>query len=83
MTTFKKSRSKKNEHLTSPTDFQIYSKGKNLHDFTQHRLATLIKKTHNETVLSQLVTLLDDYLANRVAVAWRRGEPMFIKIVKG
>ncbi len=67
------------------TDFQIYSgktSAKNVIDFTERKLiayALSVKDVQQKLVLAALVV---DYRAGRMAIAWRRGLPVPIKVTK-
>jgi hypothetical protein len=69
--------------VNQTTDFQLYSNFTGTLDFTYYKLLSLIKRCTNPVTTEKLVTVYEDYRAGRVAVAWRRGEPTFIRIVKG
>jgi hypothetical protein len=52
-------------------------------DFTEHKLAKYIGGINEPQEMEKLNLLLQDYLDGKVAVAWNKGEPISIPIVKG
>lgn len=52
-------------------------------DFTEHKLAKHIETIDDPIEIQKLNNLLQDYLSGKVAVAWNKGEPVSINIVKG
>ena len=76
--------------LTESTEFQLHSSQQAIFngykdkiiDFTEHKLmkyAALIKDPQQQSVLMSLIA---DYKAGRVAVAWKRGTPIYLKVAK-
>lgn len=56
---------------------------KNIVDYTEHKLiryATNVQDPQQKLVLMALIT---DYRAGQVAVAWRRGQPVYIRVTHG
>jgi hypothetical protein len=51
-------------------------------DFTEYRLKKYIKGTDDTQQKLTLVTLLKDYISGHVAVAWKKGHPIWIKVSK-
>jgi hypothetical protein len=72
------------------TDFQLHKSQqaifggimKSIVDFTERKLNKCIEETTDENQKSLLVNLLKEYVAGKVAVAWRRGRPVWIKVTK-
>jgi len=72
------------------TDFQMHKSQQTaftgiMHmviDYTEHRLSRYIEKVKDAQQKLILVSLLKDYVAGNVAVAWRRGQPIWIKVSK-
>jgi hypothetical protein len=52
-------------------------------DFTEHKLIKYIDGINEPQEIEKLNLLLQDYLGGKVAVAWNKGEPVSIPIVKG
>lgn len=52
-------------------------------DFTEHKLSKLIEAINDPNEIKRLSNLLQDYLTGKVAVAWNKGEPVSINIIKG
>jgi hypothetical protein len=51
-------------------------------DFTEHRLARYIEKIKDAQQKLILVALLQDYKIGNVAIAWKKGQPVWIKVSK-
>jgi len=51
-------------------------------DYTEHRLIRHIKNIEDAQQKSVLVTLLSDYISGKVAIAWKRGNPVWINVSK-
>jgi hypothetical protein len=51
-------------------------------DYTEYRLKHCIDKTRDEQQKSILQKLLKEYVSGDVAVAWKRGQPIWIKVTK-
>lgn len=68
------------------TEFQMHISNKMLTktvlDFTEHRLARLVGRETDIVKKMSLEALLEDYVGGHVAVAFRRGEPTYIKVVR-
>ena len=60
------------------TNYQLYSDLEIL-DFTEKKISTLLITTKTPQRKEQLEHLLKDYKACLVKIAWKRGEPIFIK----
>jgi hypothetical protein len=71
--------------LARCTEFQLYlgkKDAENIIDFTEHKLLryiTTIDDPQQKLILSALVV---DYRAGHVAVAWRRGKPVPLRVTK-
>jgi hypothetical protein len=73
------------ERFTSYTEFQLYmgnKNGKNVIDFTEKKLIKYALKCADAQQKLVLMALIRDYRAGAVAVAWRRGAPVPIRITK-
>ena len=72
------------------TDFQLHKSQQTIYsgsvrtivDFTEYRLKRYIKSVTDDQQKLTLKQLLSDYIAGRVAIAWKRGQPIWIKISK-
>ena len=72
------------------TDFQLHKSQQSLFngilqkvsDYSEKRLARLIENTTEKKKKETLQNLLSDYVAGRVAIAWHRGHPIWIKVTK-
>jgi hypothetical protein len=51
-------------------------------DFTEHKLRRHIEKVKDAQQKLTLVALLNDYIIGSVAVAWKRGQPIWIRVSK-
>lgn len=66
------------------TDFQLHvgKHPRNVVDFTEHRLIKYAEKTNDNQQRAILLALIEDYRNGLVAVAWRRGYPVPVKLTK-
>lgn len=67
------------------TEFQLHGgkeRAKNVIDFTERKLIQYASKTKDPQQKSILTTLIDDYRNGRVAVAWRSGAPVPVRVTK-
>lgn len=55
---------------------------KKIIDYTEHRLMRYSEQITDPQQKSTIKTLLSDYRIGKVAVAWRRGLPIYIKVTK-
>jgi hypothetical protein len=64
------------------SQFQSYYANKTqLIDYTEKRLLQYIKRnTFDEDKLILIRTILEDYISGRVAIAWKNGEPVYVRI---
>lgn len=51
-------------------------------DYTEKRLIKYVNSTTDAQQRITILTLIDDYRAGNVAVAWRRGDPTWVKVVR-
>lgn len=68
-------------HVSQRTEF-AGSKGK-LVDYSEHRLRRYIKTIDDKQQAMVLKAMLVDYLTGHIAVAWRKGLPVYVKVTKG
>ena len=65
------------------TEFQLHTKRVgNVVDFTLHKLVNYALKTDDPQQKLMIFALIEDYRAGVVAVAWRRGLPRVIRVIK-
>lgn len=67
------------------TEFQLYvgrGADRNVLDFTLHKLVAYALKQKDAQLKLTLMALIEDYRAGLVAVAWRRGAPVPLRVTK-
>lgn len=66
------------------TEFQLHggSSSRNVVDFTEHRLLRIASKAHDPQQQLVLMAMIKDYRDGNIAVAWKRGQPVWIKVTK-
>lgn len=67
------------------TEFQLHAgKGscRNVIDFTEHKLIRYASRTHDPQQKAVLLQLIEDYRSGAVAVAWRRGQPVHLRLTR-
>jgi len=70
------------KRLERGTDFQLHVRlPPNVVDFTERRLLLCVDRAKDAQQRLFLVALVSDYQAQRVAVAWRRGRPVALRVV--
>lgn len=68
---------------SSCTEFQLHvDAGPNVIDFTKHRLLRCIERAKDPRQRLLLVALAQDYVSGQVAVAWRRGRPVLVRLAQ-
>ncbi len=67
-------------HISQQT--RLSEKRKGLIDYSQRRLERYIKIIEDPQQKMVLVALLHDYIKGDVAIAWKRGLPVYINITK-
>lgn len=74
--------------LAGCTEFHLHKSqhsqiGKNVHDFSFHRLLRCIEfAVDDPKEKSVLETVLKDYRNGRIALAWREGKPIWLPVTK-
>lgn len=72
------------KRLERGTDFQLHavdgSLPPNVIDFTERRLVLCVERAKDAQQRMFLVALLADYRTRLVAVAWRRGRPVALRV---
>lgn len=66
-------------HITQKTGF---SKSSKLIDFSENKLKRYIDTVKDKQQKVVLIAMLHDYISGHIAVAWRRGQPVYIKVTK-
>lgn len=72
------------------TEFQLHKSQqtifggiqKKIYDYSEHRLIRHIESTKDQQQKLVLIALLSDYISGHVALAWKRGLPVWIKVIK-
>ena len=52
-------------------------------DYSEHKLIRYIETVRDKQQKLVLMALLSDYLNGHVAIAWKHGRPLYIKVTKG
>lgn len=71
--------------LERSTDFQLHSgrgADKNIIDFTEQKLLRYALKTKDPQQKMILMALVDDYRRGDVAIAWKSGNPVYIRVTR-
>jgi hypothetical protein len=65
------------------TEFQVHGgEARNVIDFTERKLIKFAAKATDPQLKLTLAAMVDDYRKGHIAVAWRRGQPVYIKVTK-
>lgn len=65
------------------TEFQLHAGSQgNLIDFTEQKLLRYAEKSKDPQQRLTLMALIADYRNGHVAVAWRRGMPVYFRVTK-
>lgn len=66
------------------SQFQLYYKSKSvLRDFTEFRLKRYIEDLDQDHHRKALIEgILEDYVKGKIAVAWKAGEPVYVRMNK-
>lgn len=67
-------------HVSQQTGYK--GNKKNLIDYSQHRLEKYIDQIDDAQQKMVLFALLHDYVKGDVALAWKRGQPIYIQVTK-
>ena len=73
------------------TEFQLHKSQqtafhgilRKVYDYSEFRLTRYIDRVKDAQQKLVLIALLHDYIAGHVAIAWKRGQPIWIKVNKG
>jgi|688.fasta_scaffold628745_1 hypothetical protein len=87
-----RTRSTKGQHIATEgcTEFTMHvsqqtnlsGKRKHLIDYSQYRLMKYIDTVTDAQQRTVLIALLHDYIIGDVALAWKRGQPVYISVTK-
>ena len=72
------------------TEFQLHKSQqtifngimKKIYDYSEHRLISYIEKVTDAQQKQVLKQVLKDYISGNIALAWRKGQPVWIKVTK-
>lgn len=59
---------------------QVYDKNNNTLDYTKSKLKYLINKSYSPKTIKSLIQLLKDYESRKIAIGWKKGEPVYIEL---
>ena len=81
---FKERTSDRTEFQLHVSQFQSYhTSRKVLRDFSEEKLKRYLQEVSYDPEKKMLVsTILEDYKSGKVAIAWRRGEPVYVRMTK-
>jgi hypothetical protein len=68
-------------HISQKTEYNGFRKI--LLDYAEFKLRKYIELTEDKQQKLLLQAMLVDYLAGDIAVAWRHGAPVYLKVTKG
>lgn len=51
-------------------------------DYTEHRLIKYAETIKDEQQRIVLAALINDYVSGHVAIAWNRGKPTYVRVIK-
>ena len=67
------------------TDFQLHMGkryGKNVVDFTERKLLGYALRTKDPQQQLMLMAMVEDYCKGNIAIAWKAGKPVFMRVTK-
>lgn len=67
-------------HKSQQTVFNGFRK--KIYDYSEHRLSKYIDTIKDAQQKTVLIALLHDYVNGDVAIAWRKGQPVWIRVTK-
>lgn len=67
-------------HKSQMTEFAEFMRS--TYDFTEHKLKRYVDSIDDDQKKQIFEMLLIDYIKGNVAIAWRRGEPLHINVIK-
>jgi len=66
-------------HVSQKT---VLEKKRNLIDYSEKKLIKYIDQVEDSQQKMVLIALLHDYRKGQVALAWKRGQPVYLKVTK-
>jgi DNA-directed RNA polymerase subunit L len=72
------------------TSFQLHKSqhtlmnglGRRISDYTEHRLLKYAEKVTDPQQKMVIMAMLSDYVSGNIAVAWKRGNPIYVRVTK-
>lgn len=66
------------------TEFQLHGGNvfRNVVDFTERKLLKYASKASDHQQKLVLMVMIDDYRKGNIAIAWRRGQPVYVKVTR-
>lgn len=64
------------------TEFQLHTVGPNVIDFTERKLLKYVSKVTDPQQKLTLCAMIDEYRAGTVAVGWKRGAPVYVRVTR-
>lgn len=55
---------------------------KKIVDYTEHRLLRYTASIQDPQQKLQLTAMINDYRAGNVAIAWKQGRPVYVRVIK-
>lgn len=68
-------------HVSQKTEFA--NSKKKLIDYTEYKLIRYIEKVRDKQQELILNVMLVDYVKGNIAVAWRKGQPVYVSVTNG
>lgn len=69
--------------LSKCTEFQLFGQGGgNVIDITLHRLVKYAASTTDVQQKMVLCAMIDDYKMGNIAIAWKRGQPVYVHVTR-
>ena len=67
------------------TEFQLHrgkDDGKNVIDFTEQKLIRYAERATDPQQRLHLMAMVEDYRGGHIAIGWRRGLPVYVRVTK-
>lgn len=55
---------------------------KNIIDYTEHKLIRYANSIKDQQQKLVILTMISDYKVGKIAIAWKRGNPVWLKVTK-
>lgn len=83
-TKIRKGISLKNEHteFTMHVSQRVLYRSNSLFDFNEFKLRTYAENHKDPSISAEIFKLIELYKSGLVAIAWRDGEPIYVKITR-